>query len=79
MQLMAEKGMLKRDETQRSHVYSAALDEGLTEQSLVRSFIDRVLDGSTRKMVLHALAGTEVSDEELAEIKRIIRQLETRK
>lgn len=78
MQLMAEKGMLGRDETQRSHVYSTAIDEGVTKQSLVGSFIDRVFDGSTRKMVLHALAAREVSDEELAEIRRIVKQLETR-
>jgi len=79
MQLMAEKGMLDRDETQRSHVYSAAIDEASTEETLVGSFIDRVFDGSTRKMVLHALAAREVSDEELAEIKRIVGQLEKRK
>jgi len=78
MQLMAEKGMLERDETQRSHVYSAAIDEASTKESLVGSFIDRVFDGSARKMVLHALAAREVDDEELAEIKRIVGQLEKR-
>jgi len=79
MQLMAEKGMLDRDETQRSHVYVAAVDEASTKETLVGSFIDRVFDGSTRKMVLHALAAREVNDEELAEIKRIVGQLEKRK
>lgn len=78
MQLMAEKGMLERDQTQRSHVYSAVIDQRSTEQSLVGSFIDRVFEGSTRKMVLHALAAREVTDQELAEITRIIGQLEKR-
>ena len=79
MQLMTEKGMLERDETQRSHVYSAAIRETSTKESLVGSFIDRVFDGSTRKMVLHALAAREIDDEELAEIQQIIEQLEKRK
>ncbi len=76
MQLMAEKGMLARDQSQRSHVYRAAIPETATKQSLVQSFVDRVFDGSTRKMVLHALAAREIDAAELAEIQQLIGQLE---
>ena len=57
-------------------VYSAAIHETSAKGSLVGSFIDRVFDGSTRNMVLHALAAREVDDEVLAEIQQIIESLE---
>jgi predicted transcriptional regulator len=79
LQVMAEKRLVERDESQRSHVYAAAVEEGRTEQSLVASFIDRVLEGSVQRVVVHALESGKVSDEELAQIKRILRQWEKQK
>ena len=52
------------------------IKEGETEQSLVRSFIDRVLQGSVQRIVVHAPESGEVSNEEVAQIKRILREWE---
>ena len=79
LQVMAEKRLVERDESRRSHVYAAAVKEDETEQSLVASFIDRVLEGSVQRVVIHALESGKVSDEELAEIKRILQQWERQK
>ncbi len=79
LQVMAEKRLVERDESQRSHVYAALVNEGETEQSLVSSFIDRVLEGSVQRVVVHALESGKVSDEELAQIKQILRQWEKQK
>ena len=79
LQVMAEKRLVKRDESQRSHVYKAIADEMKTERSLVRSFLDRMFEGSVQKMVMHALDAGKVTDDELAEIKRILKEREKRK
>lgn len=74
LQVMDEKGLVSRDSSARSHVYSAAVDQDKTKRSMVRGFIDRVMGGSTEKMVLHALESGEVEAEEIAEIKRLIQR-----
>ncbi len=76
LQVMAEKRLVNRDESRRSHVYSAVPKEAETEESLVNSFIDRVFQGSVRKMVVHALNSGKVTDEEIAQIKRLLWQWE---
>jgi predicted transcriptional regulator len=72
LQVMAEKRLVKRDDSQKSHVYSAAIGERGTKRTLVAGVIDRVFDGSVRKMVLHALEARDIDDEEVAEIKRLL-------
>jgi len=79
MQRMAEKGLVGRDESQRSHVYTAAVEENEVERALVSSFVNRMFEGSVQKLVLHALEAGEVSDEELAAIKRQLKQWGKRK
>ena len=74
MQVMAEKGLVKRDDSQRSHIYTAVPTEGEIEQSLVSGFIDRVFRGSVQKMVVHALNSKNVTREEIDEIKRLLQQ-----
>ena len=74
LQVMAEKGLVDRDESQRSHIYAAVLEEAKTEESLVSGFIDRVFGGSVQKMVVHALNSGKVTDEEIAQIKRLLGQ-----
>ena len=76
---MAEKRLVKRDASRRSHVYAAVVQEGETEQSLVGSFVDRVLQGSVQKIVVHALESGKVSDKDVAQIKRILREWERQK
>ncbi|MCP4783684.1 MAG: BlaI/MecI/CopY family transcriptional regulator [Fuerstiella sp.] len=79
LQVMTEKGSVRRDESQRSHIYSTVLKEAETEKSLVKGFVDRVLQGSVHKMVVHALESDKVTDQEIAQIKRLLKQRENRK
>lgn len=73
MQVMAEKGLLERNDSQRSHIYTAVPKEAEIEESLVSGFIDRVFQGSVQKMVVHALNSRNVTSEELDQIKRLLR------
>jgi predicted transcriptional regulator len=77
LQIMHEKGLVERDETQRSHRYSPAVAEHATERRLVGELIDRGFEGSTGRLVLRALAARQASAEELAEIRRLIDELES--
>jgi predicted transcriptional regulator len=79
LQVMAEKRLVSRNESQRSHVYTAIAKETETEESLVSGFIDRVFQGSVQKMVLHALSSGKVTDEEIAQIKHLLQQWEKQK
>ena len=79
MQRMAGKGLVRRDESQRSHVYTATVEEDEVERALVSSFVNRMFEGSVQKLVLHALEAGDVSDEELAAIKRQLKQWGKRK
>lgn len=74
LQVMTDKQLVHRDESERSHIYAAAVEEQLTEQSLVTQFLQRVLGGSARKMVMHALDSETVSDDEIAEIKEMLQR-----
>lgn len=79
LQVMTEKRLVKRDASERSHVYSAAIEEGGIKRTLVTGVIDRVFGGSLRKMVLHALEARDIDDAEVAEIKRLLAEREKRK
>ena len=72
MQIMAEKGLVTRDERDRSHVYSAKLSQDQTQRQLVTDLLDRVFDGSAAKLVIQALAAGKTSPEELAEIRKLL-------
>jgi len=74
MQVMAEKGLVERDDSQRSHVYAAVSKEAETEESLVSGFIDRIFQGSVQKLVVHALNSKNVTHEELDQIRQLLRR-----
>jgi predicted transcriptional regulator len=76
MQIMIEKGLLKRDDTDRSHVYEAALAEEETQQQLIRDLLERAFAGSARKLVVQALSTKKATREELAEIRKLIDKME---
>jgi predicted transcriptional regulator len=76
MQVMLEKGLLKRDESVRPQVYSPAQPEELTQRQMVDDMLQRVFGGSARKMVLRAVESENVSADELAEIRKLLKQLE---
>jgi predicted transcriptional regulator len=76
LQIMAEKGLVTRDERERTHIYQARVGEEQTQRQLVRDLLDRAFGGSSSKLVMQALAARRASAEELGEIRRL---LDTRK
>jgi BlaI family penicillinase repressor len=75
MQIMYEKGLVRRKDVRRPHVYRAAVPEEQMQRRLVTDFLERVFGGSARKLVA-ALTATAVPDEELAAIRRILDDME---
>jgi len=76
MQIMYEKGLLKRNESAKTHIYSPIHSEAHIQEKIVDSLLDRVFAGSTEKLVLRALSSKKVSASELAQIKKMINQKE---
>src|SRR5688572_30299133 len=72
LQIMTEKGLVRRDETDRTHVYHSRLTEEQTQRQLVRDLVDRAFGGSASKLVMQALAAKRTSAEELTEIRKLI-------
>ena len=75
LQIMTQKGLVVRDESQRTHSYRAGSSEDQTQQKLVRDLIARAFGGSAQKLVLHALDAARSSPAELAEIRKVIDQM----
>lgn len=76
LQIMAEKGLVTRDESQRAHLYAARLPEEQTQSQLVGDLLDRAFAGSASRLVLRALSSRPSSAEELAEIRELLDRLE---
>src|SRR5438445_9458148 len=76
MQIMFEKGLLKRDESARSHVYSASISEEQTQRQVVGHLLERVFSGSAPKLVMQALAAKKATRAELNEIRQLLDELE---
>ncbi len=76
MQIMAEKGLVARDESQRTHIYKAVLGREQTQRQFLGDLLDRVFNGSTQQLVMQALSSRKASAEELAEIRQLLHQME---
>ena len=76
MQIMTEKGLLVRDDSQFQHVYKPAVSEERTQNHLVGDLVDKVFGGSAEKLVMRALSAKKVSADELAKIKKMIDKME---
>jgi BlaI family transcriptional regulator, penicillinase repressor len=72
MQIMTDKGLVKRDDSTRTHVYKATSSEDQTQKQLVTDLLNKVFEGSAAKLVLQALDAGKASPEELAEIRKLI-------
>jgi predicted transcriptional regulator len=72
LQIMTEKGLVDRDERDRTHIYRAHSSEEQTQRQLVRDLVDRAFGGSATKLVLQALASKHASPDELKEIRQIL-------
>lgn len=76
MQIMAEKGLVERDERERAHVYKAALAEEQTQRQLVRHLVERAFGGSATNLVLQALATEHASAEEIRQVRAMLEEFE---
>jgi len=76
MQIMADKGILARDESQMKHIYRVAEDEQKTKNHLLEKFVDSMYKGSASKLVMQLLGNKNTSKEDLQAIKEMLNQLE---
>ena len=79
MQVMLEKGLLRRDDSQRPQVYTPAQPEEQTQRQMVNDLLQKVFGGSARKLVLRAVESERVSAQELSEIRKLLKQMEGEK
>jgi len=76
LQIMAEKGLVARDESERAHVYRARLPQDQAEKRLVGDLLDRAFGGSASRLVLRALSSKKASPEEIERIRALLDELE---
>ena len=76
LQIMTVKGTVRRNETQRAHVYEACLPAEQTKRQLAGDMLQRVFEGSASQLMMHALAGRRASREEINELRRMLDQHE---
>jgi predicted transcriptional regulator len=79
LQIMAEKGLVRRDEKQRAHVYEASRPREWTQSQLAGDLLERAFSGSARSLLVGALSGRKVSRRELSELKELIDRYEKEK
>jgi BlaI family penicillinase repressor len=72
LQIMTAKGSVRRDETNRAHVYEARRPADQTKRQLATDMLHRVFEGSASQLMMHALAGHRASSEEIEELHRIL-------
>jgi len=72
MQIMTDKGLVRRDESERAHVYQPALSQAETQKRLVGDLLERAFGGSTMNLVMGALSAKKASAEELAQIRQLL-------
>lgn len=75
LQIMHEKALVTRDETNRAHIYSAAYSEDHTQSSLVKDLIMKAFGGSTSKLVMRAI-GDSTSQKDIDDIRQLLNELE---
>ncbi len=78
MQIMADKELVVRDTTQRTHIYAPLVSEEDVQHNLLKKFLDTTFRGSAAKLVMQALGSHQATPEELDEIKSLIREMEKR-
>ena len=74
MQVMAEKRLVTRDESERSHVYAPAVEEKSVKRRLVSDLLDKAFDGSAAQLVMQALSDKRASAEDLKQIRKLLNE-----
>jgi predicted transcriptional regulator len=76
LQIMTDKGLVERDESQRPQIYRARYSQQQTQRQLLRDLLDRAFGGSVKALVLQALASKRSSKEELEAIESLLDRFE---
>jgi len=76
LQIMTDKGLVRRDEDQRAHVYEARVPQEQTQQQLVGDLLDRAFNGSAASLVMQALATKKTSADDLTKIRQMLDEFE---
>ena len=79
MQIMYEKGMLKRNDEAKSHIYTALIKKESMQKQVVGKMINSFFKGSPAKLIMHALGNYNASDEEIGEIRKYLQDIESKK
>ena len=74
MQIMSEKGLVRRDEKQRAHIYVAARPREWTQQQLAGHLLERAFAGSAKALLVGALSARKATKEELAEMRKLLNE-----
>lgn len=76
MQVMTEKGLLLRDESQRSHIYRPSQKPESTQRGIVKDLIGKVFGGSLEQLVLQAISSKKATPEQIAQIRKMLDDIE---
>ena len=76
MQIMVEKGLLLRDQSQMKHVYSTAVEESRTKNFLLQRFVDTMFNGSASSLMMQLLGNKKTSKKEIEQIKELINKMD---
>ena len=76
MQIMTDKGLLRRDDSQFKHIFKPALTEAKAQKQLVGDMLERAFCGSAEKLVMRALSAKKISATELASIRKMLDEFE---
>jgi BlaI family penicillinase repressor len=72
MQIMAEKGLVRRDERERAHIYDVAKPREWTQRQLAGHLLERAFSGSAKALLMGALSARKATKEELAEMRKLL-------
>ena len=72
LQIMTVKGSVRRDESNRAHIYEAVRPAEQTKRQLARDMLQRVFEGSASQLMMHALSGNRTSAKEIEELRRVL-------
>lgn len=76
LQIMTEKGLVKRDESNRAHVYRAAIEQEATQKRFAQDLLNKLFAGSASQLVMRVLEANPASDDELAAIRQMLDEAE---
>jgi BlaI family penicillinase repressor len=76
LQIMTEKGLVRRDEKQRAHIYEAAQPKEATQRQLAGDLLTRAFNGSAQSLMMGALAAGKTSKKDLSELRKLLNEYE---